>query len=115
MFLVALSFIVNSVVTFVVSLGIWKNHPGISEVYGPDTPARRILMCVYLTIGTISLYALLQMVLANGEVARAIAGTLFPLQILYKVATAAAIRVTHPVVIANLCISVLLGAALLTL
>ena len=111
--LYALSFILNTAVTFVISSGIWRNHPGMAEVYGPDTPARRILGCVYLTIGLISLYALLQMILGRADVALTIAATLFPLQIIYKLMTAYAVRLLHPVVIANLCISAFLALTLL--
>lgn len=109
----ALSFIANAAITFAVSAGIWRNHPGMTEVYGSDTPARRILACVYLSIGLISLYAILQMMMGREDIALGIAATLFPLQILYKLLTAFAIRALHPVVIANLCVSVLLALTLL--
>ncbi len=113
MLLIALSFIANIVITFAVAFGIWRDHGGMTEVYGPDTPARRILACVYTTIGLISLYALIQLVTGNTDAARAVAFTLFPLQIVYKLMTAAALWVLHPVVMANLGISALLALALL--
>lgn len=113
MLLYALSFILNAILTFTVSFGIWRDHPGITEVYGADTPARRILMCVYCAIGVISLYALFQMVAGNSDVARDVALTLFPLQIIYKLLTAAAVRVLHPVVIANLCVTAALTITLI--
>ena len=102
MALLILSLAANIAITLVVSLGIWRNHPGISEVYGADTPARRILGTVYLTIGLISLYALAQLVLGHAGIAWDVALTLLPLQIIYKVMTAVALRPTHPVVLANL-------------
>ncbi|NNK17109.1 MAG: hypothetical protein HKP51_09420 [Sulfitobacter sp.] len=113
MLLFALSFLLNATLTLTVSFGIWRDHPGITEVYGGDTPARRILMCIYIAIGVISLYALGQLVAGNADVARNVALTLFPLQIIYKVLTAAAVRVLHPVVIANLCVVALLSLTLL--
>ncbi len=113
MTLLTLSYLVNVVITFTVSFGIWRNHGGMTDVYGRDTPARRILACVYLTIGMISLYALLQLSLGNTGIAQAIAMTLFPLQIIYKLITARGLWVAHPVVLANLGVAVLLSMTLL--
>lgn len=113
MTLIALSFFANIVITFVVSAGIFRNHPGMTEAYGTDSPARQILGCVYLAIGLVSLYGLLQLAVGGTEVARMVAYVLFPLQIIYKLLTAIAVRVTHPVVIANLCVVALLGLSLL--
>lgn len=85
----------------------------MTEAYGPDSPARRILGCIYLTIGLVSLYALFQMGLGNGDIAARIALVLFPLQIIYKVLTVWALWVFHPVVLANLGVVGLLGLTLL--
>ena len=112
MTLIALSFSANTAITFVVSFGIWRNHGGMTEAYGPDTPARRILACVYFTIGLVSLYGLVQLGLGNSGIATNVALTLFPLQITYKLMTAAALWVLHPVVIANLGVVGLLGITL---
>ncbi len=111
--LIILSLIANILITFTVALGIARDHPGMTEAYGSDTPARRILGCVYLAIGLVSLYALLQWIGGNGDITRTVAFTLFPLQIVYKLMTAIAVRVTHPVVIANLCVVALLGLTLI--
>lgn len=113
MALFILSFLLNTLITLPLALAIWRDHPGVGEVYGKDAPARRILGCVYLAIGLVSFYALLMAVFGQTEIARAIGFTLFPVQIIYKILTAVALRVTHPVVIANLCISGLLGLTLL--
>ncbi|KIN62419.1 hypothetical protein Z946_1277 [Sulfitobacter noctilucicola] len=113
MFLIGLSFIANIVITAAVSLGIWRNHPGMTEIYGPDAPARRILACIYTTIGLISLYGFIQMCLGNTETARTIGFTLFPLQIIYKLMTARALWIMHPVVLANLGVAALLALTLL--
>lgn len=113
MFLIALSLVANILITFAVTLGIARNHPAMEEAYGADTPARRILACVYLAIGLTSLYALGQLALGHPDVARSVAFTLFPLQIVYKLITAVALRVTHPVVIANLCVVALLTVTLI--
>lgn len=114
MTLFAISFAANVVITFAVSLGIWRNAPRMAEAYGPDSPARRILMCLYLAIGPVSFYALAQLGLGRAEVARAIGLTLFPLQILYKLLTVWAVSPKHPVVLANLAVVVLLVATLAT-
>lgn len=100
-------------ITFAVAFAIWRDHGGATEVYGRDTPARRILSCVYGAIGIVSLYALLQLAFGNADTARAIGQTLFPLQIVYKLMTAVALWVLHPVVMANLGISALLALTLL--
>lgn len=113
MSLFILSFVINVLITFTVGAGILRNHPGMGEVYGADTPARRILACVYLSIGLVSLYALMMALAGQGDIARAVGLTLFPLQIIYKLMTAVAVRITHPVVIANLCVVALLGLTLL--
>ncbi|KIN65381.1 hypothetical protein Z945_423 [Sulfitobacter noctilucae] len=113
MLLFALSFIANVLITFMLASAISRNHPGMTEVYGPDTPARRILACVYAAIGLVSLYGLVQMGLGNTDIARAIGFTLFPLQILYKLATAPALWTMHPVVLANLGVSALLALTLM--
>lgn len=112
MTLFALSFAANVAITFVVSLGIWRDAPRMAQAYGPDSPARRILMCLYLAIGLVSLYALAQLGLGRLEVASAIGLTLFPLQILYKLLTVWAVSPTHPVVLANLAVVVLLVVTL---
>ena len=112
MTLFAISFVANALITFAVSFGIWQDQPGMTDAYGPDSPARRILMCVYLAIGLVSLYALSQMGLGRMELARTIGLTLFPLQILYKLLTVWAVSPQHPVVIANICVVVLLAVTL---
>ena len=114
MTLFAISFAANVAITFAVSFGIWRDLPRMGQAYGPDSPARRILMCIYLAIGLVSLYALVQMGLGRAEVAQAIGVTLFPLQIVYKLLTAWAVSPAHPVVIANLGVVALLAVTLLS-
>ena len=115
MILLTLSLLANITITFLVTFAIWRNHPGAGEVYGTDSPARRILASVYLTIGLISLYAMGQIMIGNSAIAWQVAMTLLPLQIIYKVMTAVALRLLHPVVLANLgvaglhCLTLLAG------
>jgi hypothetical protein len=56
--------------------------PKLDVVFGPDTPSRRILACLYLAIAAVSAVALLIVPLRMGVVV-----VLFPLQILYKTLT----------------------------
>ena len=56
--------------------------PKLDVVFGPDTPSRRILACLYLAIAAVSAVALLVAPLRMGIVV-----VLLPLQILYKMLT----------------------------
>jgi hypothetical protein len=112
MILFALSFIANALITLTVANAIRRNTAGMVEAFGPDTPARRILACLYVAIGVLSLYALMHMALGRPDIARAIGMTLFPLQILYKPLTAVAVGLQSAVVRANLAVVVLLALAL---
>lgn len=109
-----LSFIANIGITFSVARLIWRDAPQTAAVFGPDTPARRILACVYVSIGVLSLLGLI--LIAAGHPARAvqIAVPLFTLQITYKLGTAVAVGLRHPVVQANLAISALLAFTLVS-
>ncbi|NNE50938.1 MAG: hypothetical protein HKN30_00870 [Sulfitobacter sp.] len=113
MFLFALSFVANIALTFSVAWAIRRDGTVIEEAYGPDSPARRILACVYVAIGLVSLYGFLQLGYGRTDIAIAVALTLFPLQIIYKVLTAIVVGFRNPVVIANLGVVWLLGATLL--
>jgi hypothetical protein len=96
------SYIVNIVVTYTVSAEIFRGHPGMKQAYGPDSGARRILTCVYLSIGTLSLVALATPLKAE------IAWVLFPMQIFYKLLTLPVVADSkNPVPWFNLGISIL--------
>jgi len=56
--------------------------PKLDVVFGPDTPSRRILACLYLAIAAVSAVAL-----AVVPLRMSIVVVLLPLQILYKVLT----------------------------
>jgi len=115
MTLLALSFVANIAITFAVTFAILRNHPSMREAYGPDNPARRILACIYLSIGLISGIGLVLMIGGHIDIAVQIALVLFPLQITYKLMTAIAVGLRHPVVISNLAVTGLLASTLLTL
>jgi hypothetical protein len=77
-------------------------------VFGPDTPSRRILACLYLAIAAVSAVALLVVPLRMGIVV-----VLFPLQILYKTLTVFFVAdLKNPVPWWNLVISALHAASL---
>ena len=82
--------------------------PKLDVVFGPDTPSRRILACLYLAIAAASAVALLVVPLRMGIVV-----VLLPLQILYKILTLFFIADRrNPVPWWNLAISALHAASL---
>jgi hypothetical protein len=110
--MIACSFLANVLITFLVVAALWRDGANMAEAFGADSPARRILACVYGAIGIVSLYALVQIAVGNFAIAATVGSTLFPLQIIYKVGTAAAVGPRHPVVIANLGVVALHGSTL---
>lgn len=88
-----------------------RKLPATTAVYGTDTPARRILASVYLSIAILSAVALLWPTHTI-----AIATTLFPLQVIYKLLTVPIVgTIRHPVVLSNLIISLVLASAWYTI
>jgi hypothetical protein len=82
--------------------------PKLDVVFGPDTPSRRILSCLYLAIAAISAVAL-----AVAPLRMNIVVVLLPLQILYKLLTLFFVAdVRNPVPWWNLVISLLHAASL---
>lgn len=72
--------------------------------FGEDTPARRILACLYLSIACTSCLALF---LPGAQLL--IVSVLFPVQILYKVLSVFVVRnISNPVVVSNIIISFVL-------
>ena len=80
--------------------------PAMDAVYGADAPARRILACVYGAIAAMSAYAFIAWAWLDQSSAPLVIGlVLFPLQIVYKLATLAAVGPAHPVAQANAAIA----------
>jgi hypothetical protein len=74
--------------------------PWIERAYGAPTPARAILLCIYLAILTVSVWQL------RAQDPRVVA-SLLAVQVIYKVLTPIAVGdLMNPVVISNLLISV---------
>ncbi len=113
--MLALSLIVNLAIVLPLTAALLARMPAMATVYGPDSPARRILACLYGTIGAVSLWALWLLLTGAPDRAAAIAGPLLVLQIVYKLATAPAVGLRSPVVLTNLAVSLLHGATLATL
>ena len=102
--LVYLSHIVNVLVAGMMgSLLFFNSTSPIIEVFGPITPARQILSCVYLSIACMSSIALI-----SKRKTISIAIVLFPIQIVYKILTLIAVSdMLNPVPWSNLAISIL--------
>ena len=94
----------NILILIAVCRALWRGDVGLDASFGPDTPARRILACVYFAILLASLYALLRAGLGAPHIAVQIALVLFPLQIIYKITTAFAVGLENAVVQANLAV-----------
>jgi len=110
--IIVASLVVNVLVAgfFGLATGFSLNSilPRLDVVFGPDTPSRRILACLYLAIAAGSAVALLVVPLRMGIVV-----VLLPLQILYKTLTVFFVADwKNPVPWWNLVISALHGASL---
>jgi hypothetical protein len=97
--MITLSLLVNIAVLVPVCGGLLMNSKWAIDVYGTDTPARGILLAVYMAIGSISL---LLLVLHDPKPVAA----LLLVQVLYKLITPLTVRsLNNPVVVSNLCIA----------
>ena len=116
MLFVGLSHLINVIVVTIIPYLIFRNMPAMTAVFGPDSPARRILACLYAKIAVSSAFALIaQFGFARPDLSCQIALVLFPMQILYKVATLFAVGPRNPVVISNVAIAALHSASLAAL
>jgi hypothetical protein len=112
MLIIVASLVVNVLVAgfFGLAMGFNLNSilPKLDVVFGPDTPSRRILSCLYLAIAAIRAIALMFTPLRMNIVV-----VLLPLQILYKLLTLFFVaNPRNPVPGWNLVISVLHAASL---
>jgi hypothetical protein len=96
MLLVTLPHLVNVMVVTIIQLLIFQNHPAMTGVYGPDTPARRILTYIYATIALAAQFAF-----GQPDLSICIAAVLLRLQFAYKLATPVAAGPRNPVVISK--------------
>ena len=93
------SLALNLLVLLPVCIGLWMRGPRMTSVFGDWTPARGILLSIYMAIGVASV-----MLLARPDVR--MASVLLGLQVIYKVTTPFTVgTVKNPVVISNLVIA----------
>jgi hypothetical protein len=93
------SLIINILVLIPVSTGLISNSPWVQTSYGPDSPARGILLSIYITI----LFASIVLLIKTQPLAVI---TLLLIQIVYKVTTPFTVgTLNNPVVISNLLIA----------
>lgn len=99
--MILLSLIVNVLVLIPVCISLIGDVPRISSVYGPDSPARGILLSVYGSILLVSLALLLKPL-------PILVAPLLLVQVLYKLTTPFTVgSFTNPVVISNLLVAAL--------
>ncbi len=111
MTLVTIALVANIIVAGFWGVTLLLRRCAATETFGADSPARRILACLYLAIAGASSVAL-----AYPALTIAIVTTLFPLQIGYKLMTVFALpSVRHPVAVSNVLIALLLIAAFVSI
>jgi hypothetical protein len=115
MLLLTVSHAVNVIVVTIIPILILRDVPAMRASFGPDSPARRFLACLYATIALASAAALAAQAAANPALSILIASVLFPMQIVYKLATLPAVGWANPVVKSNLAIALLHTATLVIL
>jgi hypothetical protein len=97
--MITLSLLLNIAVLVPVCGGLLTNAKWAVDVYGVATPARGILLSIYLAIGSISL---LLLVLRDPKPVAA----LLLVQVVYKLLTPFTVgTIANPVVVSNLCIA----------
>jgi hypothetical protein len=109
MMIIYLSLLVNIVVAGFWGIVLFRNvYPELTRPFGLDTPARRILACVYTAIAVVSVVAVVY-----ESVLIPVVTVLFPVQIGYKLLTVLAVQdIKNPIVISNVLIAVLHGISL---
>lgn len=97
--MVVLSLLINVAVLVPVCFGLLTNASWTTSAYGEATPARAILLSIYLAIGLVSVLLLVR------REPKAVAALLL-VQVLYKFTTPLTVgTIANPVVISNLVIA----------
>ncbi|WP_299048477.1 hypothetical protein [uncultured Tateyamaria sp.] len=102
--------VVNLVILVPVIAGLVRGRMDLA--FGPDTDARRILLCLYCSIAVASAVLILLHVLGAAW-AVPMTFALFAVQIMYKLATVVMVGLHSPVVATNLCVVVFQLSAIL--
>ena len=106
--MIPLALVINILVLATLCLALIREQPAMDAAYGPDTPARGILIAMYLTILGLSVLALV------APLPLAAVQTLVAFQVIYKLTTALTVGLSNPVVRANLAIAAFHAVALAT-
>ena len=107
--MIVLSLLLNVAVLVPVCVGLLSNASWTTSAYGEATPARAILLSVYMAIGLSSVLLLLR------RDPKAVAALLL-VQVLYKVTTPLTVgTVNNPVVVSNLIVAAFHAATLVCL
>lgn len=97
--MILLSLVLNVFVLVPVTYGIFTSAAWAGEAYGPDSPARGILLAVYLAILVMSVGLMFKPI-------PAMVAALLAVQIIYKVITPFSVgTLGNPVVVSNLAIA----------
>jgi hypothetical protein len=107
--MVVLSLLVNVAVLLPVCVGLLTNASWTTSAYGEGTPARAILLSIYLAIGIVSILLLVR------REPKGVAALLL-VQVLYKLTTPLTVgTIANPVVTSNLVIAAFHTATLICL
>jgi hypothetical protein len=113
--MLTISYIANLLVLVPLLYAFAINAPAIGSVFGVETDARRILVCIYAAIAAASALGLCLLGLGKPDLALQMGVTLFALQILCKALTVVIVGPSSPVVQTNLVIAALHVATLTSL
>ena len=104
--MLSVSLVLNVVVLIPVCAGLLRDAPWAVAAYGARSPARGILLSVYLSILIVSAGLMLAEILQPTSLTKAMSLALLVVQIVYKVTTPVSVgTLRNPVVISNLLIA----------
>ena len=109
------AFVINIMIVTPLTILLLTGSPAMVAVYWPQSDARKILACLYGTIGLLSAWGLLAILTGNLAAAISLAWTLLPFQIVYKICTWPAVGLQSPVVKTNLAVVIFHAIALFTI
>ena len=100
------SLLLNVVVLIPICAGLLRDAPWAVAVYGVRSPARGILLSVYLSILIVSAGLMLAEIIQPAALTKAMSLALFVMQIVYKMTTPMTVgTLRNPVVVSNLLIA----------
>lgn len=96
-----LSYALNLLILLPLLAGFAMQPAQMDTVFGPDTDARRILICLYATIALASGAGLFLMIAGRANLALTLGVSLFAVQITYKLLTIPLVGWDSPIVKTN--------------